>query len=104
MATRATSPSPSLQAYLIVWIGLLLIVVVEVLLTYARLPAGRLPAALLGLALLEAALALLYFMNLKYERPILLWSLIPYLIFAMVMLDHVWPDALRLLHQRLPPS
>jgi heme/copper-type cytochrome/quinol oxidase subunit 4 len=60
-----------------VWIGLLLIVIIQVLLTYAHLPAGRSLAALLGLALLEAALGLLYFMNLKYERPILLWSLIP---------------------------
>jgi cytochrome c oxidase subunit IV len=104
MATRAASGSPTIQAYLVVWIGLLLIVVVQVLLTYAHLPPGRLLAALLVLALLEAALGLSYFMNLKYERPILFWSLIPYLIFAMFMLDHVWPDALRLLHQRLPPS
>ena len=59
-------------------------------------------ASLLVLALLEAALALMYLMHLKYERPALLWSLIPYLIFAMFMLDHVWPDAVRLLHQRLP--
>ncbi len=104
MATRTSSGSPTIQAYLVVWVGLLLIVVVEVLLTYAHLPASTLLTAFLMLALLEAALGLLYFMNLKYERPILFWSLIPYLIFAMFMLDHVWPDALRLLHQRLPGS
>jgi heme/copper-type cytochrome/quinol oxidase subunit 4 len=104
MATRVATSRPTITAYLVVWIGLLLIVVVQVLLTYAGLPAGRLLAALLVLALVQAALALFYFMNLKYERPILFWSLIPYLIFAMFMLDHVWPDALRLLHQRLPPS
>jgi len=44
----------------------------------------------------------MYLMHLKYERPVLFWSLIPYLIFAMLMLDHIiWPDAFRLLHQRL---
>ncbi len=104
MATRAASASPTMKGYVVVWIGLLLIVVVEVLLTYAHLAAGTLLTAFLVLAVLEAALGLLYFMNLKYERPILFWSLIPYLIFAMFMLDHVWPDALRLLHQRLPGS
>ncbi len=104
MATRAAGNSPTMKGYVVVWIGLLLIVVVEVLLTYAHLPASTLLTAFLVLALLEAALGLFYFMNLKYERPILFWSLIPYFIFAMFMLDHVWPDALRLLHQRLPPS
>jgi len=39
---------------------------------------------------------------LKDERPLLLWSLIPYLLFALFMMDHIWPDALRLMHQRLP--
>jgi heme/copper-type cytochrome/quinol oxidase subunit 4 len=81
---------------------LLLIVAVEVLLTYEHLPAGRLLASLLVLAVLEAALGLMYLMHLKYERSILFWSLIPYLVFALFMLDHIWPDALRLMHQRLP--
>jgi hypothetical protein len=29
-------------------------------------------------------------------------SLIPYLLFALVMMDHFWADAVRLMHQRLP--
>ena len=44
----------------------------------------------------------MYFMHLKYERPSLFWSLIPTLIFVLVLMDHFWPDALRLMHQRLP--
>jgi len=27
---------------------------------------------------------------------------IPYLLFALVLMDHFWPDALRLMRQRLP--
>jgi heme/copper-type cytochrome/quinol oxidase subunit 4 len=56
---------------------------------------------LVALALLEAAVALLYFMHLKYERRALRWWTVPLVVFALVMLDHVWPDALRLASLRL---
>jgi len=90
-----------MRPYVVVWIGLILIVAIEVWLTYQHLPAGRLLASLLVLAFLGAALGVMYFMHLRYERASLFLSLIPYLIFALVMMDHVWPDALRLMHQRL---
>ena len=94
--------SAGIKLYVIVWFGLILIVAAEVFLTYQHLPAGRLLASLLVLAFVGAGLGVMYFMHLKYERPSLFWSLIPYLIFALVMMDHVWPDAFRLMHQRLP--
>src|SRR5439155_18271005 len=99
--TIAPHRAPTMKMSVVVWIGLILIVGVEVFLTYERLSAGTLLASLLVLALIEAALAVMYFMHLKYERPALFWSLIPYLVFALVMMDHFWPDALRLMHQRL---
>ena len=102
MTVTTSGRGPTMREYVMVWIGLILIVGVEVFLTYERLPAATLLASLLLLALIEAALAVMYFMHLKYERPALFWSLIPYLIFALVMMDHFWPDALRLMHQRLP--
>ena len=92
----------TMKVYVVVWIGLILIVALEVFLTYERLPAGTLLPCLLGLALIEAALGVMYFMHLKYERRALFWSLIPYLLFAFVLMDHFWPDALRLMRQRLP--
>ena len=88
--------------YVVVWTGLILIVGVEVVLTYEHLPVGMLLACLLVLAFIEAGLGVMYFMHLKYERPSLFWSLIPYLLFALVMMDHFWPDALRLMRQRMP--
>ncbi len=91
-----------MKLYVAVWMGLILIVGIEVVLTYRQLPAGTLLACLLVLAFIEAGLGVMYFMHLKYERPSLFWSLIPYLLFALVLMDHLWPDALRLLHQRLP--
>jgi hypothetical protein len=41
-------------------------------------------------------------MHLKYERASLFWSLIPALLFVLVLLDHLWPDALRLTSLRAP--
>lgn len=83
--------------YVAVWIGLLLIVAVEVALTYAHLPAGTLVAALLALAVLEAGFGTMYFMHLKYERRALFWCLIPALIFVLLMMNQFWSDAHRLL-------
>jgi len=92
----------TLRAYVAVWLGLLVIVGVEVAATYARLAVGIQLAVLLALAVLEAGLALLYFMHLRYERPSLFWSLIPALVIVLLLMDHFWPDAVRLMHQRLP--
>jgi cytochrome c oxidase subunit IV len=102
MAVTAPGEQPGMKLYVVVWVGLLLIVGVEVLLTYEHLAAGTLLAWLLALAFLEAALGVMYFMHLKYERRSLFLSLIPYLLFALVMMDHFWADAVRLMHQRLP--
>ena len=101
MTAIAPRRGPTMKLYVIVWIGLILIVGLEVFLTSQRLPEGTLLACLLGLAVIEAALAVMYLMHLKYERPALFWSLVPYLVFALVMMDHFWPDALRLMRQRM---
>lgn len=86
-----------MRLYVGVWIGLLLIVAIEVALTYAHLPVGTLLAALLTLAIIEAALGVMIFMHLRYERRVLFWSLIPGLIFVLLMMNQLWSDAYRLL-------
>ena len=90
-----------MKLYVVVWIGLLGIVAVEVLLTYAGLAPGLLLAALLALAVLEAGFGVMFFMHLRYERRILFWSLIPSLVFVLLLLNHLWRDAARMisLHQ-----
>ena len=101
--TATPSPTgPTMRVYVIVWIGLILIVGAEVLLAYAHLRTPVLLATLLALAVLEAGAALLFFMHLKYEKPTLFWSMIPALIFVLVLMDHIWPDALRLSSLRAP--
>lgn len=102
MAAIGSNKVPGVKLYAIVWIGLNLIVGIEVLLTYQHLPTRELLTFLLVLAFVEAGLGAMYFMHLKYERRSLLWSLIPYLIFVLFMMDHIWPDAFRITQLRLP--
>lgn len=104
MPSAESSSGPGMKFYAVLWAGLLGIVIVEVLLTYAGLRPLALTISLLALALIEAAVALLYFMHLKYERPILFWSLIPALVFVLVLFNHLWPDAFRVTSMRLPVS
>jgi len=93
---------PSMRLYVMIWIALLVIVAAEVGLTYMHLSTGTQLAALLALAFIEAGLGVLYFMHLKYERTILFLSIVPTLLFVLLFMDHIWPDALRLLRMRLP--
>jgi cytochrome c oxidase subunit IV len=101
MAETAAPPRPGMRLYVAVWIAMLLIVGVEVWLTYGHLSSGILLYALLALALVEAGLGVMFFMGLRYERRALFWSLIPALIFVLLMMNQFWSDAhrLRSLHQ-----
>lgn len=90
-----SAPAPSMRFYVVVWIALLLIVAAEVVLTYAGLKRGSLLVVLLVLALIEAGLGTVYFMHVRYERRILLWTLGVF-VFALVMMNQFWSDAVRL--------
>jgi cytochrome c oxidase subunit IV len=103
MSATRSNQSPGLKVYAFVWVALLVIAGIEVLLTYRHLRAMELLPFLLLLAFLSAAIAVMYFMRLKYERRNLLWTLIPWLVFVLFMLNHIWPDALRLEHLRVIP-
>ena len=89
-----------MKRYVVVWLAPLAIVAVEVVVTLAHPAPGLLLAGLLLLALIEAGLGLLYFMHLKYERRSFMWSVILAVVIAIVLMDHFWLDAFRLLHQR----
>jgi heme/copper-type cytochrome/quinol oxidase subunit 4 len=93
---------PGMKEYIAIWVGLLCIVGIETFLTTLQVSTHRLLAALLVLAFIEAGIALLYFMHLKYEKPNLFWSLVPAVIFVLFMMNHIWPDAHRMLNLRVP--
>lgn len=88
--------SPGMKFYVGVWIGLLCIAGVEVFVTYRGFSTHGLLAVLLVLAFIEAGIGLLYFMHLKYERPVLMWSFVLSVIFVLLMMNQIWPDAYRM--------
>ena len=100
MARRTPAPEPGMRFYVMIWLGMVTLVGVEVALTLAHLPTNTLLTALLSLAALEAGVGVMYFMHLKFERRALFWSLIPALVFVLVMMNHLWPDAHRLFRMK----
>jgi cytochrome c oxidase subunit IV len=95
-----TTNGPSMQFYVGVWFGLLCIAGIEVFMTYSRFSTQVLLAVLLILALTEAGIGLLYFMHLKYDRPVLLWSFVVSIVFVLLMMNQLWPDAYRMVSIR----
>jgi len=90
-----------MKRYVVTWLGLLAIVALEVSLALLRVRTGLLLSGLLLLAVIEAALGLLYFMHLRYERRIFVWSIVLAVVLTVLLMDHFWFDAFRLLRQRL---
>jgi heme/copper-type cytochrome/quinol oxidase subunit 4 len=93
---------PTLKLYVGIWLGLIAIVGIETVLAFSGLSTSALIASLLLLAIVEAGIALRYFMHLKYEPPALAWTLIPAIVFALLMMNQVWPDARRLVSLHFP--
>lgn len=102
MTTLEASTGPTMRVYVFVWLGMIGIVAMEAALVGAHVSSGLMLASLLVLAFLEAAVALRYFMHLKYEVPLLFWTLIPGLLLAFVMMNQFWADAARLNTMRFP--
>ena len=86
--------------YLPVYFVLLGIAGLEVFLAYQNFSTVTLLVILLALAVCGAALAVMYFMHLAQERRSLFLSLIPAVIFVLLMMNMIWSDSFRLLHMR----
>ena len=96
MSEMVANHDPKTGFYVGVWIGLLCIVAMEVFLTYRALSRHALLAALLLLAVTESAIGVLYFMHLKFERRVMMWSILLSIIFVLLMMNQIWPDAYRM--------
>jgi cytochrome c oxidase subunit IV len=86
--------------YLPVYFVLLGIAGLEVFLAYQNFSTVTLLVIFLVLAVCGAALAVMYFMHLAQERRSLFLSLIPAVIFVLLMMNMIWSDSFRLLHMR----
>jgi cytochrome c oxidase subunit IV len=96
MSETAANHDPKTGFYVGVWIGLLCIAGLEVFLTYRGLSSHALLASLLLLAVIESAIGVLYFMHLKFERRVMMWSILLSIIFVLLMMNQIWPDAYRM--------
>jgi hypothetical protein len=91
----------AMSSYIGIGVGLMAIVCIEVVLTFQHLPARTLLFSLLCLAGLEGFVAIMYLMQVKYEKPILFWTVLPATLFVLVFLCYLWPDAFRMFNMRL---
>lgn len=83
-----------------VWFGLLGLTVLEVILAYRQLPLQTMLTILMFLSVIKAALIIAYFMHLRYEQQSLFVTLIPALVFILIMMTAIFADSSRLAHMR----
>jgi len=98
--SAASASGNVIVKYLPVYFVLIGIFLVEVFLAFRNFSTGTLVVILLLLALCSASLGLMYFMHLAQERRSLFLSLIPAVIFVLLMMNMFWGDSVRLLHLR----
>ncbi|MGD0600415.1 MAG: cytochrome C oxidase subunit IV family protein [Terriglobales bacterium] len=97
----SSNQEPGMSSYVGIVIGLMIIVGIEVVLTYQHLPVRTLLFSLLCLACFEAFVGIMYLMHVRYENPLLFWTIFPATLFVLVMLNYLWPDAYRMARMSL---
>lgn len=95
-----THEAGSRKLFLYVWFWLLGLTGVEVFLAYEQLGVKLMLTLLMGISIIKASLIISYFMHLRFERRSLALTLMPALVFVIVLLFAFFPDSLRLLHMR----
>ena len=83
-----------------VWFGLLGLTVLELVLAYRDLPLETMLSILMVLSVIKAAMIIAYCMHLRYERASLFVTLIPSLVFVLIMMTVIFADSSRLAHMR----
>lgn len=92
----ASERERSMSFYLGLWIVMICIAGLEVLITYGHMSRDLTVGLLLILAFIDGGIAIMYFMHMKYENANFFWTLVPITIFVLIMMNQIWPDALRL--------
>ncbi len=101
MSDEVAHESHGNRLYLTVWVGLLVMTLVEVALAYVALSVTVMLVTLLSLSIFKAALIMSYFMHLRFEKLSLTLTLIPMLVLCIVLIVVFFmPDSMRLLEMR----
>ena len=81
-----------------VWIGLLVLTLIEVFLAYIQLGKVAMITILMALSLVKAGMIMAYFMHLKFDKPALSWILVvPLVGCLLIMVGYFFPDSFRIL-------
>ena len=99
---RTAQVESSGRIFLYVWLILLGLTITEVVLAYQHLGVKVMLTLLLGLSVVKASLIIAYFMHLRYERASLAVTLMPALLFIIVLLLFVFPDSVRMIRMGPP--
>jgi len=86
----------SRKLFMVVWVSLLVLTGVEVFLAYQNLEVKLMLIILMTLSIVKASLIISYFMHLRFERTSLVLTLMPALVFVIVMMFMAFPDSVRL--------
>jgi cytochrome c oxidase subunit 4 len=81
--------------YYMVWGGLLILTIVEIILGYLQFSTTVMLLTLIGLSLFKAGLIMAYFMHLKFEKFSLVLTLIPMTLICIGLFAVFFPDSLR---------
>jgi cytochrome c oxidase subunit IV len=91
----STSNDLSIKPFIGVWVAVVAVNLVELFAATKVNNTIALFGILMFLALVAAALVMAFFMHLRYERRTLVLTLIPALIFVLVMTMEMFPDSKR---------
>ena len=81
-----------------VWVGLLVLTLIEIWLAYIHFSVVIMLTLLMGLSLVKAGMIMAYFMHLKFDRPGLSWILVvPLVACILIMVGYFFPDSFRIL-------
>ena len=81
-----------------VWIGLLVLTMIEIFLAYIQLGKVAMITILMALSLVKAGMIMAYFMHLKFDKPALSWILcVPLVACLLIMVGYFFPDSFRIL-------
>src|ERR1041384_3645241 len=83
------------KLFISIWVWLVGLTLVEIFLAYKPMPIHLMLLVLLGLSIIKAALIVAYFMHLKFERLSLILTMLPMLVFCIMLLFFFSPDIFR---------
>ncbi|MCI0349357.1 MAG: cytochrome C oxidase subunit IV family protein, partial [Acidobacteriales bacterium] len=93
---------PTTRLFVSVWIGLVVITLIEVGLAYIHIFGPEMMLVLLlSLSIVKAGMIMSYFMHLRYERLSMVLLLIPVLVICISLMGIFFPDSMRALDLRV---